>query len=297
MATSEHETHDPRSTKRLMRRAVRELVAPEPVPAWFYVLPSSRRRGAAVTALQEWPTKEVRKAAVKALRSSDPRRRRVGVLVLGELRFPDPAGRRPAFPGKSIRALLALAQTETDVDVVIELARALGYRRDPRALPTLLRWVGHEHASVRFFVACSLPMAVSDETEQQVVDALITLAGDGDSRVRDYALFGLSELDLDTPQIRDAALHAASDPDGWVAGQALLNLTALGDPRALGPLAAFLRTGKRRPVALYGFEAAGRVADPALLTALHARKPKKPYRAAFAEAVEACETSTPIPLD
>ena len=42
-----------------------------------------------------------------------------------------------------MEVLLALAATEPDTDVLIEVARAFGYRHDPRAVEPLLGWRGH----------------------------------------------------------------------------------------------------------------------------------------------------------
>ena len=243
----------------------------------------------AVVALQFRPTREVLDRACDLCRSADADERRLGVRVLGELRdLADPAAALPAFVGESMEVLLALAATEPDTDVLIEVVRAFGYRHDPRAVEPLLGWRGHEEPSIRFFVACSLPRCSTQDNEEQVVDALIELTGDEDSAVRDYALFGLRELEVDSAEVRDAMLRRVRDPDDSAAREALVGLARLGDERAVAPLIERLQHPDSHRTIAYGLDAATALADPRLLPALRLVEQRLGDRDDVSQAIEAC---------
>lgn len=217
VASWRRNAEDPRSTDELFRTALAELDLPdEELPAT-----------AAVVALQFRPTREVLDRAISLCRAEDPDERRLGVIVLGELRdLADVAAARPAFVDESLEALLALGSAETDLEVVAEVARALGHRQDPRALATLLGWRSHPLQRVRFFVTCSLPRCLGEEAVDRVVPALVELTRDESGAIRDYALFGLCELEVDTPEVRAAMLARVDDRDESAARQAREGLAA-----------------------------------------------------------------------
>jgi hypothetical protein len=103
-----------------------------------------------------------------------------------------------------------------------------------------------------------------------VVDALIELTNDHDGVVRDYALFGLRELEVDSAQVRDAMLRRVRDPDVSAAGEALVGLARLCDERAITPLIEYLSDPDTHGAIAYGLDAATALADPRLLSALRA---------------------------
>jgi HEAT repeat protein len=165
MPTWQQSAEDPRGTDELIRVALTELdLADEELPAT-----------AALIALQARPTREVLDRACDLCRSVDVDERRLGVVVLAELR--DVPTAEPAFVEESMQVLLALAATEPNTDVLAEVARAFGFRRDPRAAEPLLAWRGHPQQPMRFHVACSLPHRRTRHNEPHVVDALIELTG------------------------------------------------------------------------------------------------------------------------
>jgi HEAT repeat protein len=184
------------------------------------------------------------------------------VAILAELRdLDDVPADVPAFVEESMRVLLGLAEREPDVDVLAEVARAFGYRRDPRGVRPLLAWRDHPAQPMRFFVACALPRCRTVDNEEQVVGALIELTDDEDGAVRDYALFGLHELRVDSAEVREAMLRHVRDPDSSAAGQALVGLATLGDERVIEPLNEYLRHAPASDVASYGREAEAAYAD------------------------------------
>jgi HEAT repeat protein len=280
MATWRESAEDPRGTDELIRVALAEFDLSDE---------ELRSATAALVALQFRPTREVLHRACDLCRSGDVDERRLGVRVLGELRdLADPAAALPAFVDESMEVLLALAATELDTEVLIEVARAFGYRQDPRAVEPLLVWRGHEEPSIRFFVACSLPRCSTQENQAQVVEALIELTGDEDGAVRDYALFGLRELEVDSAEVRDAMLRRVRDPDDSAAGEALVGLARLGDERAVAPLIERLQHPDSHRVIAYGLDAATALADPRLLPALRAIEQRLGNRPDVSQAIKAC---------
>jgi HEAT repeat protein len=248
---------DPRTTDELIRVALAELE-----------LSDEEVSTGAVVALQFRPTREVLGKATALCRSANPNERWLGVRVLGELRdLEDVAAARPAFLEESMEVLLELAESEQDIDVLAEIARAFGYRRDPRGAAPLLRWRHHHETLMRFSVAFSLPGCRTAETEPEIVRALLELTDDEDGDIRDYALFGLNELELDSDEIRAAMLRHVDDPDTSAAGEALVGLARRHDERGIEPLKHYLST-RMNAVGSYGLEAATVYADPRLLSSL-----------------------------
>jgi HEAT repeat protein len=187
-----------------------------------------------------------------------------------------------------LKVLLALAATESNIDVLAEVARAFGYRRDPRAVEPLLGWRGHPEQPIRLHVACSLPRCSTPDNEPQVVDALIALTDDPDDAVRDYALFGLRELEADSAQVRDAMLRRVLDPDVSAAGEALVGLAKLGDERAIAPLIEYLPDPDEHGAIAYGLDAATALADHRLLPTLRDLERRLGDRPDVRQAILAC---------
>lgn len=269
---------DPRATAELFEVAL-DGVLDEPGPGLTALL-----------ALQNRPTLEVLETAAELCSAFDQDERLLGVVVLAELQDTSHrGGYQPALVEESLTPLLELAERETDDEVIAQVARAFGFRQDPRALPILLGWAEHAAQPVRFFVTCSLRSCSTPESEAVVADALIELSRDESGAVRDYALFAFDELRLDSEPVRQAALDRTRDPDRSAAGQALVNLAALADDRAIQPLIEFLNAGHGEP---YGFRAATHFSDPRLLPALHATPPEIDTTART-EAIAACTPSQP----
>jgi HEAT repeat protein len=277
MSTWQQTAEDPRGTDELIRVALTELDLSDE---------ELRSATAAVVALQFRPTREVLDRACELCRSADVDERRLGVLVLAELREVPTAD--PAFVDESMEVLLALAATEPNIEVLAEVARAFGFRGDPRAVEPLLAWRGHPEQSMRFYVACSLRHCRTGDNEPQVVDALIELTDDHDGAVRDYALFGLRELEVDSPDVRDAMLRRVRDPDVSAAGEALVGLAMLGDERAIAPLIEYLRDTGSHGVVTYGLDAATALAEPRLLPTLRALEQRLGDRPELRQAMLAC---------
>lgn len=132
--------------------------------------------------------------------------------------------------------LAGILASETDARVVAETVTALGQAWDPQAAQFFLDHVRIDHTSteVRLAVAQCLPNGVEDDTpcRDTVIEALITLTSDDNSDVRDWACFGLGQMDAASPGAKDALAARLTDPDDDTRCEALLALAKTGDSRA-----------------------------------------------------------------
>jgi hypothetical protein len=172
---------------------------------------------------------------------------------------------------EAARAIVEMAPEETDDDLCIFIAQALGFTRDSTALPTLIRLADHSKSDVRYQVACAIPSCWSRENsnlpfEGLAVATLMSLMKDDDVDVRDLATFGLARLmEVDSLCIRDAFVERLNDPDAETRLEAICGLARRHDIRALKPLIDVIETGNNHFTV---FEAAECLADERLLAVL-----------------------------
>lgn len=177
-------------------------------------------------------------AVLAASASPDDARRLVALDALGQIGY---AADRP-YLEETLPVLISAAGDE-DARIVASAITALGHVGDPRGLPAVLRRVGHASNEVRFAAAFALPsLAGGGEqagTADEIANALITLTRDPDPEVRDWATFGLgTQLDTDTPEIREALAARLDDSYDDAAEEAATGLARRGDPRAAEVLGA-----------------------------------------------------------
>lgn len=230
------------STSDLIAEAERHLASED---LWDYV-----------TALHFRPEEAVFQAAHAWCRSTDAALRSLGADVLAQLGVWD----RP-FREQSLPILWPMLE-DSSVNVLCSTLHALHYLHIAGAEPRLLPLLGHESADVRYAVACALLTIESD----LAVTMLIQLSEDSDTKVRDWAAFGLgSQIDMDSEEIRDALFRRVADSDDETRGEAFLGLALRGDSRVIEPLLEVLCSNS---VGKLDVEAAREIADPRLLNAL-----------------------------
>ncbi|NHC12749.1 HEAT repeat domain-containing protein [Motilibacter deserti] len=158
-----------------------------------------------------------------------------------------------------------------DEMVVEEAVDALGKAWDASAAQALLDAVRLDHpsAAVRLALARALPGGVvtAGPLRDRVVAALTQLSTDEHARVRDWAAFGLGQVEADSPAARDALAARLHDPDPQARCEALLALARTGDHRAVDALLQRL-DGADDDLWRQELEAAAVLADPALHEAL-----------------------------
>jgi HEAT repeat protein len=192
--------------------------------------------------------------------------------------------------------LLAMLTHELDPDTIASICTALGHWKDERAIEPALQRLHHPNDDVRF----SVVFAISCHDDPRAIAGLIQLSSDRNNETRDWATFGLgSQIETDTPEIRDAPAARLNDPYPDVIDEAIVGLAQRHDPRAFEPLLKNLEEG------YYGsllFEAATHLADPRLLPTLIAQRdtwnhpPEKNWLyEGLLEAIEACSGNQQTP--
>lgn len=242
----------------------------------------------AINRLRSIATEAVFTEAVRHCRSSEARRRRVGVDVIAQLGIPALTYHEPA-----VALLVELLEAEHDPDVLESIAFGLGHRDDARAIVPLLAFAQHPDERVRHGVAFGL----LGHTDPLAIDALIALSQDVDAEVRDWATFGLAvQIDTDTPAIRTAMVARLDDEEENVAGEAMVGLARRKDRRVVAPLLEVLQSDD---VGSLPLEAAAALADPVLLPALQrlnrcwVDQAEWEYRL-LQEAIAACTSPTAV---
>ena len=179
-----------------------------------------------------------------------------------------------------------------DEHVLAAIIDAFGHIYDERSVPVLIEFAGHGSQDVRLAVASSLPSATNYEVTEHtsaVVDVLVALSSDDDSDVRDWATFGLGQLNVDTSAVRDALLRRIDDADEDARAEAFMALAQLHDERVIAPLLAELA---KPEVGRLDVQAAGEFGDsrflPRLLEIATWWEDKDGDRAILDEAIRRC---------
>lgn len=153
---------------------------------------------------------------------------RLGDLVNGQ----------PEHVDDSIPKLVAILAQSHEAAATRAVVDALSYASHPAAAAAVLDNVPLDHpdAGVRLAVAQALPNGLVDEPGDlvdRVVDALIGLTRDEQTRVRDWAAFGLGQMEARTHRVLDALAALLDEADDDTRCEALAALADAGDGRAL----------------------------------------------------------------
>ena len=191
-------------------------------------------------------------AAAALCKSPDPVRREIGADILGQLGWS-----AHAFQTESVAILIGLLTDDED-DVIASAAFSLGHRNDPAAISELCRLIHHPNERVRLGVTTGL----SRHEDSQAIQGLITLSNDDSDDVRNWATFGLgSQIDMDSPEIRDALTARLPEENLEIRGEALVGLARRGDETVVNYIMKELASDEIKVLVL---EAAEALADPAL---------------------------------
>jgi HEAT repeat protein len=211
----------------------------------------------AVTALNWRGTREVLDRAFRLCQSASAVERRLGADILGQLGVPD-----RAYPKECLRILSKMLESEQDYKVTYSIMVALSHHIAPEAIELVLRFLHHADPDVRLGVV----LALTGYESHQALDALINLTRDSEAQVRNWATFAIgSQVEVDTPQIRDALLDRVGDADDDTRYEALVGLARRGDRRVLPALHKELAC---ESVSTLAIEAAALIGEPQLITEL-----------------------------
>lgn len=181
-----------------------------------------------------------------------------GWELIGELCSGHPENVPAAWP----LAEASIAQ-EREPEVLPGALWTLGVMHIDGALPAVLARTRSAAQTVRLEAARAIPSCASHPEDERAIQALITLTADADDDVRDWATFGLgTQLDVDTPVVREALAARLEDPHDDTRAEAVVALAQRGDKRAFAPVLAELTSGC---VGRLAVEAAKLLADDRLL--------------------------------
>jgi HEAT repeat protein len=256
--------HDSRATEELIRLALTEE---DEGAAWELV-----------TVLQFRGNCEVFEAAQKLCESNNPKERKLGTDIFGQLGIP-----YRTFPDESLAILLKLLDSEKDSDVLYSIGIALGHIGDSRAIEPLVKLKSHPSVDVRLGVV----FGISCQEKAVAISTLIELSSDEDEDVRNWATFGLgSQIDTDTVEIREALLQRLVDENHEIRGEALVGLAKRRDERVLEPLIKELSSDS---VGILAVEAAKEIGDARLSSVLRQLKRWNIDKNLLAEAINSCD--------
>jgi HEAT repeat protein len=215
--------------------------------------PDEDRYWGGVMALHWRGTREVMDRAVGLCRSSCAVERSLGADILGQLGVPV-----RTFPEPCLHALLGMLEDESDPHVLNSVLIALSHLSRPEAIVPASRFRCHEDPGVRYAAV----HALTGHEDPRAIRSLIELTRDTDAHVRDWATFGLgAQLDLDTPEIREALAGRLADGDEGARSEAILGLARRRDPRVVPILQDELASDW---VAAFAVEAAALIGSPSL---------------------------------
>ena len=157
-------------------------------------------------------------------KSNDPLDRAVGADILGQLGWQE-----RTYLQESLGILVSLLN-DSDEFVIYCACCAIGHRGDAKSIAQLTRFAEHKNAQIRYGVVTSL----SGLETIEAIDTIITLSKDSDRDVRNWAMFGLgTQIEADTPEIRQALHIGVSDNDSEIRGEALVGLAVRKDSRVI----------------------------------------------------------------
>jgi HEAT repeat protein len=221
-------------------------------------------RWSAVSALRWRGSAEVLQRAVNLCRSFCVVERELGADILGQLDVSEQPLRE-----RRLAVLLRMLEAERQPRVLCAVLSAIGHQSAVEAIKPASRLTSHVEADVRFAVV----MALMGQEHPVAVASLIDLTRDQNSDVRDWATFALgTQLQLDTPEIRDALAARLFDQDDDTRCEALVGLARRGDERVIGPLQKALSSAEPWSLEI---EAAESIADARLYPALIAVRDRR----------------------
>ena len=166
-------------------------------------------------------------AAIALLHSAIPIARQVGANVVAQLGRQKDAPH--PFAEEAMPPLLEALRHEEQAEVLSSLVSALGWLRDESAIEPLAQLKAHPSSEVRW----SLTRTLSCFKAEAAIQTLIELTRDYDASIRDWATFGLSNMEVDTPPLREALVARLDDSDAQTRVEAMIGLVERRDIRVV----------------------------------------------------------------
>jgi len=250
--TRESSVEDPTSDGGdLIARAVQEERTEPELTDQCHEGPAAEAIGRSLNALS---------AARRLAASRDPLERAVAAHVLGSL-----VDGNTANVDGATALLDGMIQDAIHPHLEWSIADALRLTCHPSAVEPLSKLAASKSSSVRRTVAMGLAGAIAADGDSRGVEQLVRLSADPDPTVRDWATFGLSQLDDDSEQIRSALWDRVDDPHYNIRSEALAALAARHERALVDRVRAELQTDYVGKLVVL---AAAELADSALLEPL-----------------------------
>jgi HEAT repeats len=201
-----------------------------------------------------------------------PRMREMACYILGcTASAPDTPTKSEQIYPEAVPTLLERLE-DTDEQVRLAAAGALGHHHAPESIPTLLRFVADPSEEMRYMIAFALGGTFGEWEganrvyKPLVEQALLRLMDDADDDVRDWATFAIHLGEHDTPQTHARLWQALDDPNYDVRGEAAEGLAKFGDRSLIPRLQTLLADPDQLSPCF--FLAARELGDPVLLPAV-----------------------------
>ena len=189
----------------------------------------------AIWALQYRATLEVLERAKELCHSDKIAERRLGADILGQLGVPE-----RTFLKECLSILLEMLDNESNSKVLKAILIAMGHLHQADVIEPASRFHNHPDPGVRNGVVSAL----TGHENERAIEVLIELSQDEDTHVRDWATFGLgTQIDLDTPEIREALIIRLNDTDFDTRGEAIVGLAKRRDRRVIPAISRELTSG------------------------------------------------------
>jgi predicted nucleotidyltransferase len=179
----------------------------------------------ALSALRFKGTRDVLQRAELLTTSKLSRERSLGADILSQLGQPD-----RSFPEECGKILRGMLRDSENADVLCSVLCGFGYQNDPDAIPLVSKYSTHPNSDLRYATA----FALTGKESPLAIETLINLTGDSCNQVRDWATFALgTQIEIDSPQIRDALAHRLDDTHDDTRAEAIVGLARRKDERAV----------------------------------------------------------------
>jgi hypothetical protein len=166
-----------------------------------------------------------------ALADGDETEQRVAADILSQLGCLE----GQPFKRVALAVLARMSTTASDPDLISSIVMALGFQYDEAGIPEIVRHVDHEETFVRDAVTHALGKSFVGadgwiSALHPGVEALMRLTTDDDDEVRNWATFGLAQLQVDGEAVRLCLRDRLGDPHQETLGEAIDGLVRRHDP-------------------------------------------------------------------
>ncbi len=154
-------------------------------------------------------TKDVFARCCELLKSSNQKDKIIGIDVLSQLGT-EPSGKRP-FQNETLQIFFEILETTEDSKVIMSVLKAIGHNNyetlNDSQIAFLTNFKTHTDSDVRYSLVYSLLFIEN----KKAIETLIYLADDKMSWIRDWATFGIGNIERNNKTIREALWKRVND--------------------------------------------------------------------------------------